>query len=822
MRNLAYDIAIAPSRKAAKYKNISLSWPGFVECFLNHQRRTEESYESFMSKDKESQTNIKDIGGFVGGYLNNGSRKEVRNRGILCLDIDYAPSVEAVKDAFFPGTAGILHSTHKHCPQNPRLRLIVPLNRLVTPAEYEALARMVASKIGIEMFDQTTYQPGRMMFWQSTSKDGEQVYEEFKGEPLDVDKVLSKYKDTIDIREWPLGERENKELREKSKKMGNPLEKPGIIGEFCRAYPDIRDAIAKYVPEYKPTDDHNRYTYTGGTTCGGVLIFDNGLFSYSYHDHDPCSRREVNAFDLVRIHRFGHLDKNSKANKPTNLPSFKAMIGLVENDERCKEGRKKKTIERFKIQGKSDDYINAIQQLKEELESRLKSGKKGDIIQDLVELVYINHPDLGKDLFAYDEFLDAIVFTRTPNWKRSDTLTNMLTDGDTKRIKYIFGQFGLVKCSETIDTVISKWAGENAFHPVRKYLEGLKWDGKPRVATLLTDFFGGDDNEYNRVLSTLFLKAGVMRIFRPGCKFDHVLVLAGPQGCGKSTMAQRLGKQWFTDSIQDFKDKDAREGLLGNWIIEIAEMRAVFYSDSAAAKQFISTTNDKFRLCYGRRSSTHKRQCIFIATTNNTQIFSDLTGNRRYLIFEIAREAKPKYDFYTELTDEYVDQVWAEAYQMVQAEDFNSCLDIPKNILEMANNIQNSFMQSDPIKDTIEQYLDLDLPFGFDDFNIENRRTQIQRLLANDDPEITHKKRQRVCVKEIWIEALNHYDCRDLDNKMSRQITRILDTIPGWQRIKTSKCKWGIARCGPYGRQKCYERIPSCKKHYYEELANEY
>ena len=155
----------------------------------------------------------------------------------------------------------LIYSTHKHTPENPRLRLIIPLSRNVSPDEYVAVARKVAEDIGIEMFDDTTYEPSRLMYWPSTSADGEFLFRDIEGEPLNPDDVLSRYKDWRDSSEWPVSSRQQNIVQREMRKQADPLSKDGVIGAFCRTY-TIEDAIAAFLPDvYQPSAMPGRYDY---------------------------------------------------------------------------------------------------------------------------------------------------------------------------------------------------------------------------------------------------------------------------------------------------------------------------------------------------------------------------------------------------------------------------------------------------------------------------------------------------------------------------------------------------------------------------------
>lgn len=292
------EIATASNRKALKWQNRKIRWSALVER-LSKTTRTAETMKEYSQSGKDRQSDIKDVGGFVGGFCAHGRRVEVQNRSLLCLDADFADGDIWPDWTLAYDRAAVAYSTHKHTPEKPRLRLVIPLARPVSPEEYPAVARRVAEQLGIEKFDDSTYQPERLMYWPSTSQDGE-FYFQFADEPfLDPDEVLATYHDWRDISEWPVSSRVAEVAKKRAEKQQDPTLKSGMIGAFCRAY-TITEAIGAFIPEYEPTADPNRYTYAPGSTGGGVVIYDD-KFAFSHHATDPASMQLVNAWDLVRL-----------------------------------------------------------------------------------------------------------------------------------------------------------------------------------------------------------------------------------------------------------------------------------------------------------------------------------------------------------------------------------------------------------------------------------------------------------------------------------------------------------------------------------------
>lgn len=266
------DIATAHSRLSKKWKNKATTWAKLVER-CSETKRTTESVSEYAKMSRDEQSGIKDVGGFVGGYLSGGTRKtaNVMWRSIATLDIDYG-TLDFWDDFTIGfGFAAMIYSTHKHTKEHPRYRLVFPLSRQVRPDEYEPLCRKIAEKIGIDRFDDTTYQLARLFYYPSTSRDGDYFFDYQDGKACDVDSFLKEYHDYKDVAAWPTSNREGELIAHLSKKVGDPTEKPGLIGAFCRAY-TIQEAIDTFLQDaYEKTAHENRYTYKLGRDRKSVV-----------------------------------------------------------------------------------------------------------------------------------------------------------------------------------------------------------------------------------------------------------------------------------------------------------------------------------------------------------------------------------------------------------------------------------------------------------------------------------------------------------------------------------------------------------------------
>jgi hypothetical protein len=333
-------ISAGSSRRATVWQPQTLLISELYEKLRTPARGTELQAD-YLAMKKSQQDDLKDVGGFVGGRLTCPRRKPgaVAGRDIITLDMDNLPAGstnDILRRLSGLGCSYCVYSTRKHMPAAPRLRVLIPTDRPVTADEYEPIARKIAQYIdpGMTPFDPTTFQISRLMYWPSCSADAEYIYA-FEDKPLlSADGTLQLYADWRDISSWPQVPGAAVSPQRLAAKQGDPTEKTGVVGAFCRVY-DVLAAMDKFLPGiYEPVDNMpNRYTFTGGSTAGGAIVYDDGKFLYSHHATDPCSGKLVNAFDLVRIHKFGDLDDDAKPDTPTNkLQSFLATCEFALQD----------------------------------------------------------------------------------------------------------------------------------------------------------------------------------------------------------------------------------------------------------------------------------------------------------------------------------------------------------------------------------------------------------------------------------------------------------------------------------------------------------
>ena len=780
-------IAFGNSRMDKRWKNKSISWEALCEI-VSRTKRTTETVEEYRKMKKGQQDNIKDVGGFVGGHLREGRRKNgnVLCRSMLTLDMDYAaPDVwENIKMLY--DFKCCVYTTHKHTKENPRLRLLVPLSRDVSEEEYPAVARMVAKEIGIDMFDDTTYEPCRLMYFPSTSINGEFFHDVKEGVDLNPDIYLAKYDDWRDVSTYPVSSRQSEVVKRNIATQADPLTKPGVVGAFCRAY-TIEDAIEKFLPDvYAPSAMNGRFDYIPADSSAGVVVYDN-KFAYSHHATDPVCGQLLNAFDLVRMHLYRDLDdKCDKNTPPSKLPSYRAMRDFALKDEAVRT-----VFAEERMAQASEDFAS------EDWQTALELDKAGNIKDTMTNICTIIRNDENLKCIVFNQFKNMIDVVGTLPWKQ---VKPGWSDTDLACAKMYFERiYGIWSPAKFKDALLAVTSSDRLYHPVKEYLSELKWDGIKRLDTLLVDYLGADDTEYVRAVTRKTIVAAVARIFKPGIKFDSILVISGKQGIGKSTLFAKLGKQWFSDSlsIADMKDKTASEKLQGYWILEISELNGMKKVDVETIKSFVSRTDDKYRQAYGSSVESHPRSCIIVGTTNSDSGFlRDITGNRRF--FPVNITGTGKYHPW-ELTE--VDQIWAEA---VEYYNCGEELFLKGEIAQQAYEKQRDAMESDDREGIVEEYLNTLLPHEWSDMDLYERKNYLNGTEFGEVKKHGTEMRDKVCTMEIWCECFGkpRESIRKAD---SYEIEGILYKLGGWERYPGNAS--GKTRIPGYGVQKTYVRV---------------
>lgn len=360
-------------------------------------------------------------------------------------------------------------------------------------------------------------------------------------------------------------------------------------------------------------------------------------------------------------------------------------------------------------------------ELKEKDRSSLWYNWKDQLIKDdkgkitnCIEnyLTFFNESPRYKGQLKYNEFLQQKEFCGK-EWTDFD---------EDQACVDIESEIGLGTTTK-VKTAISSIFNNNRYNPVQDYLKSLKWDGQKRIEEVFIKLLEADDTPLYRVMSKKWFMAAVKRVMFPGCKFDNILIFQGAQGIGKTTICERISKGFSkVILLSEISNKDIIDKLNKTWVGIVDEMDAFSKKDMTTIKTFLSTSNDTTRLAYGRNTQTFSRHCVFIGSTNDSTFLRDSTSSteRRFWIMKANR--KQFSPIVNELlSEEYVNQLWAEAYYDLM-EDVNQYLDIEAELQEDFANTQIEFktFNDDNVIDWIKEILNKPYVLVNGEFNDNN------------------------------------------------------------------------------------------------------
>ena len=385
--------------------------------------------------------------------------------------------------------------------------------------------------------------------------------------------------------------------------------------------------------------------------------------------------------------------------------------------------------------------------------------------------VFQNDPNL-QGAIRYNILTERIDIVK-PLWWEKPTAT--LNDTDFNYLMlYLEDKYGLTS-EKKIEKAISIVADGNKYHPIRDYLNSLKWDGTERIRHALPHFLGAEERELTYECLKLFMLGAISRVFKPGCKFEMMLCLVGGQGAGKSSFFRLLAvkDEWFSDDLKKIDDDNVYRKMQGHWIIEMSEMIATANAKSIEdIKSFISRAKETYKVPYETHPADRLRQCVFGGSSNTLDFLpSDRSGNRRFLPIMAHAENAEVHILEDEAASRaYIDQMWAEAMTIYQSGSFR--LTLSKEMNKKLKELQKQFMPEDTKAGLIQSFLD-------------------------------NYNGTQVCSKLIYAEALNHpYD--EPKQWEIREINEIMNnSIEGWTAFSNPRI------FAKYGRQRGWERAVS-------------
>ncbi|OSP88231.1 helicase [Lactococcus lactis] len=315
---------------------------------------------------------------------------------------------------------------------------------------------------------------------------------------------------------------------------------------------------------------------------------------------------------------------------------------------------------------------------------------------------------------------------------------------------------------------------QKKYNPVKEYMEDClkKWDGKSRINTLFSKYLGSEKTELIENISLIFLVAAVKKVYEPDFKFDYVLDLVGGQGIGKTSILQKLGGPWYTDSITDFQNKDNFELMIRSLIVNDDEMVASKKIGFAELKSFITKTNLRFRKAYARRAQEYPKKFVIARTTNEVAYLRDKTGERRFLPVMVGVERQERHPM--EMTDELVKQIWGEAMTLYQGGYPTTFSKEEEAELEI---YREQFMYIDEIENLLDEYLDMKVPSDWSMMNNAQKYTFTQKYLNSNDSIEGVALQDKIATRDI---LANVFDSDAKNQKLAKKINYLMTNKTDW------------------------------------------
>ena len=454
---------------------------------------------------------------------------------------------------------------------------------------------------------------------------------------------------------------------------------------------------------------------------------------------------------------------------------------MAENAEKCNPPLPNNEVRRLVESALTKEKGNAEDPTKIKVAlSKNENGKPHQSISNCIRALERDDRLAGRFRF------NSIAYTKTV------TLPVPWDDGEGERpiadwdycglASFLERRYGLMSKNKAIDAV-TEVSMHNRYNPITSWLDGLEWDGEPRMDTLLPCFLGTDMSDYNVAVMRLFMMGAVARAYEPGTKFDYMPVFIGPQGLGKSFFLRKLGhcSDWYCDNFNTIEGDAAAEKLRGLWIVEMAELLAAKKQrDVESIKAFLTSQVDTIRPKYARETEQRPRACVFAGTTNNPHFLTDTTGNRRFLPVECGIN-KPAMSLFADGADGYFEQAWAEAVHVYKTE--RPVLVLDERSAAFAMEKQEQYLEDDPRVGMVQQYLD-------------------EKLAEWMDKPQRRPEDVRVCAQELIQEALPEEQCRAQSRFLVNEMHSIMQNkIEGWVKYPKNN---GRAKTSDYGVQRCY------------------
>ena len=752
-----------------------------------------------MLRSPGTQKNARSyLPGELRGHHRSGDN--VIGRSVITLDLDGA-SAEGFTEllSYLDDVAVLWHTTFSHSPQKPSYRVLIPLDGMVTPDVYTRIVREIMRAVPQAAIDAASATPSQIMFTPAAKDESLYEYGSELNRPLASGALFQSAPDT------PEGVVSLGRVRKK-----DPLTLKGIAGEFCKHYQDLDELIEVFKLPYERVGSRFRYIHADKSSAPGMSpLPDAPLLYFSNHGSDPASGRAQNAFDLVRIHKFGALDAGYEG-AVIHSPSSLAMKNFLATHEGFRQRRADAAYgnvarpDAASIPLTTSEDVSTLTQEPEpaheseedeepgsgslDWTSQLIRHEKTLQVEDRIEnydLIFMNDPIFKSLWWNVRGDYEAIM---GEDYDLRDGSPPQVNNADVSGLKdHIERQYQIRRVTrQRVDDLLGRVRRERRIDPVKKYLQSLTWDGIPRLETCLP---GAEDTPYNRMVAKRALLGAVARAFKPGCKVDQSLILFGGQGVGKTTWIERMARG-YTASLGDIQNKDTLISASRSWIMVSDEGHALNNADFNELKDFLTRQRDVYRLPYDRSATEVPRRWVVWGTTNDPMMLRERDGNRRFLIVDVLEQMD--FDKYT---PEYVDQVWAEAVALYQDGERPVLSPAEEALAEQA---RKSHTMEDNLVATITEALESPVPLAWERMSLPERIVWLQaKDMDAEDKSAPTAPRSFITPAAVWVEIMR----KGLPDMSLRDQNRITAALVSLTRKGVLVQEEGRQRVGCYGSQ---------------------
>ena len=751
--------------------------------FMKQGVMTGEKFTEMLKSPKDS----KDTTAIFWGELKDSQRRKgnVLSKSALALDADNADQALPFLVSMVLGEFEYyLHSTYSHSAEQSRYRVIIPLAESVSPEQYTFMVEVLATMLGRDQFDMTCSEPSRLFYAPATQDRELYEYEVNTGALFDFD--------TAEMMNFVFDPAEAVELAEpvapeEEKEYPHASDIEGTVGDFNRAYEDDLDAVIEaYNLPYEPSEDPLKWKLVGSHSAPGLHALDQGYF-YSHHATDPAHGMRLTAFDLVSVHNFQGDEVKAKKCVNSDPRLVQAAVEKAKTEAQSAFTAIDAPVSGAEVSGVESEDVSPSEGFDYgAVISRMTGWNKrtSSFKATPANLEVLSNCDPTLQSIAYDELLQDVSFTAKTPWGEPAG-TYIERPQISALYLHLTRHYPIDLSRSMVEVLVDGRSTVNRFNPVRDYLDSLQWDGVERLSSALP---GVVENEYTAMVARKCLAAAVARVYEPGIKWDHIMVIQGTQGLGKTYWIEKMSRG-FSSQLGNVSSADTVRTLHQSWISVSDECSAFSKGGFAEWKDFITRTSDDYRLPYDKRSHSRKRAQVIWATTNDEDFIPESEqGTRRFLVVK----ATEKVDF-SKMTDEYIDQVWAEAKHLYLS---GEKLYLTDEENQLAEAVREQFTGHDGLVGTIEAFISSPIAPKWDVMSTQQR---LQWLSMHAEGLVeSDTRRSEVSPMQVWVEGFGKNPA-DARNNEIQKLERIMRTMPSLSLISTSYQQ------PAYGKQPVYK-----------------